>query len=117
MVGESFEVSLWFNSKTKVMCNRLENSSRNSGVGINFGKLNLKYFNPKKEYVKLQFDNGSTGHAKVKKKSWQKCPHLIQKCIGSWARKNGIWRKRLTQKRVPFNMKVIEDFEIYYVYK
>ena len=117
MTSETFEVNLWFNLKTEAMYNQLENSSHNSGVGIDVGKLNLKYFDPKKEYVQLQFDDGSKGYAKVKKKSWEECPHLIQKCIGSWARKNGIWRKKLTQRRVPFNMKVIEDFEIYYVYK
>jgi len=116
MVGESFKVSLWFNSSKEAMKKQLENSNLNSGIGINIGK-NSKYFDPKKESVKLKFDDGSVGSARVKKHSWNNCLHLIQSCIGEWARKNGIWRKKLTQRRVPFNMKVIEEFEEYYVYK
>jgi len=43
--------------------------------------------------------------------------NTIMKNILERINEKWIWRKNLTQKRVPFNMRVIEDFEIYYVYK
>ncbi len=116
MVGETFEGSLWFNSSKDTMRHKLEESDQNSGVGINIGK-NSHFFSPNKTYVKLLFDDGSKGQALVQKDSWNNCTHLIQECIGNWARKNGLWKLKLSQRNVPVKLKVVKDYEIFYVSK
>lgn len=114
MAGETFEVSLWFNSNKETMRNQLEKSDKNFGVGINIGK-NFRYFDPDREYVELRFDNGTSGKAKVMKNRLNHCSHLIRNCIGQWARGNGLWRRKLKRRSVAFRMRVIKDFEVYFV--
>ncbi len=116
MVGETFEGSLWFNSSKDTMRHKLEESDQNSGVGISFGK-NLHLFSYSKAYVDLLFDDDSKGQALVKKDSLKNCPHLIEECIGNWARKNGLWILKLSQRNVPVKLKVVQDYEIFYVSK
>ncbi|HEX7575602.1 MAG TPA: hypothetical protein VF360_04425 [Candidatus Methanoperedens sp.] len=110
MVRETFEGSLWFNSSKDTMRHKLEESDQNSGVGISIGK-NSHLFSYRKAYVGLLFDDDSKGQALVKKHSLNNCPHLIQECIGNWARKNGLWKLKLSQRNVPVKLKVVQDYE------
>ena len=118
MNGETFEGSLFFNSSLEDMRGRLEQSSRNSGVGISISKKNLHYFSPNENYVELYFDDDSKGKAKVGKRSFSnKCPHLIQECIGNWARKNGLWKSKLLGEKVLIKLEVVKDYKIFRVSK
>ena len=116
MVGEVFEGTIWFNSSKKAMEKKLLETKQNSGVGINIGRFN-HFFNPNIRYVNLKFDDGSSGQALVQKDSWGNCTHLIQECIGLWARKNGLWELKLTSRTVPVKLKVIRDKKEFCVFK
>ncbi len=115
MTGQTFEVSLWFNSKKSAMQVRFRKPNYNSGVGINILKAGQKYFSKKSKTVELHFDDGTHGTVTVDKCSWGSCMHLIDSCIGKWARKNGLWRRKLRSGRVSvrFSMKVIKNFTVY----
>ena len=119
MAGEIFEVSLWFNSGKSAKQRQLTNSTKNSGVGINILKAGQKYFRTNSKTVVLCFDDGTHGTATVDKCSWGSCMHLIDSCIGKWARNNGLWRRKLRSGRVSvrFSMKVIKNFTVYNVSK
>ncbi len=116
MIGETFKGSLWFNSSKAIMRYKLEKSNKNSGVAINIGKYS-SLFSPNEDYVELHFDDGSKGQALVKKDSWNNCTHLIQECIGNWARKNGLWESKLSKRNVPIKLEVVRDYKIFRVSK
>lgn len=116
MVGEVFEGTLWFNSSKQDMGKKLNETTHNSGVGINIGK-NSQYFNHNIQYIALQFDDGSSGQALVQKDSWDCCTHLIDECIGAWARKNGLWKLKLNSRTVRVCLKVIQDKKVFYIFK
>jgi hypothetical protein len=116
MTGQTFEVSLWFNSGKSAKQRQLTNSTKNSGVGINIPEAGRKYFSKKSKTVELHFDDGTHGTATVDKCSWGSCTHLIDTCIGAWARNNGLWSQKLKKASVRFSMKVIKDFTVYKVF-
>lgn len=117
MVNEHFEGRLWFNASKKYMGEKLKNTDKNSGVGIDV-RNNSRFFDTTKDYTALRFDDGSVGQARVKKNSWNlTCTHLIQGCIGKWARNNGLWVKKLSQRIVIVRLSVIKDKEEYYISK
>lgn len=119
MAGEIFEVSLWFNSSKSAKRAQFKKLANDSGVAINILKAGQKYFRTNSKTVVLCFDDGTHGTATVDKCSWGSCMHLIDSCIGKWARNNGLWRRKLRSSRVSvrFSMKVIKDFTVYKVYK
>lgn len=109
IIGELFECSLWFNSSKSKMENKLRNSKSNSGVGMNIG-VQKKYFHRTVQRVLLYFDDGTKGEAQVKKNSWDTCTHLINECIGKWARQNGLWKQKLKKSRIPIFLRVRKSF-------
>jgi hypothetical protein len=92
--GEFAVCGLWFNSSKRVMEARLRGGRSNAGVGIHIGR-NRHLFDSSVGVVSLHFDRGSVGEARVLKDSWGSCTHLIATSIGAWARKNGLWERKV----------------------
>ena len=97
------------------MREQLENTNSNCGVGLNIPKSVRSHFDKRSETVELQFDDGTSGTATVKKDSWASCTHLIDQCIGEWARSNGHWETKLLERSVWVYVQIIEDFRVYRV--
>ncbi|MER3445311.1 MAG: hypothetical protein C4291_00080 [Candidatus Dadabacteria bacterium] len=70
---------LWFNSGKATMKNKLPMTIGKSEYPLEFLIKNISIL--KIEYVLLYFDNGTIGQARVKKKSWVGCTHLINICM------------------------------------
>jgi len=116
-VGEkesAIRCSLWFNSSKENMERQLNETGRNSGVGINVGK-HRDAFDTSLKTVHLVLDDGTEGEASVQKDSWGNCTHLIDTSIGAWARRNGLWERKLHSRLVPVWMRRINAsmFEVY----
>lgn len=94
------ECSLWFNSSKDAMREQLRRSNRNSGVGIHVGRHGSAV-DSSLDTVHLQFDDGTGGTARVRKDSWGSCTHFIEESIGAWARRNGLWERKLRERSVP----------------
>lgn len=110
------EVSLWFNSSKTRMKEKLEETVHNSGVGINISRY-AYLFDPSLEYVSLEFDDGSKGEAMIKMDGRNKYTHLIDECIGAWARHNGLWKRKVNESSVKVYMKVLQSKNKYYVFQ
>lgn len=97
--GLRFEGKLWLNSSKEEMARRLREGRSNRGVGIHLGR-HKDLIDQSQETVRLVFDDGTEWKARVKKRSWDNCPHLISVSIGAWARRNGLWERKLNQRSV-----------------
>ncbi len=97
--GSRFEGKLWLNSSKGEMARKLREGGSNSGVGIHLGR-HKDLIDHSQEMVQLTFDDGTQGEARVRKSSWDECPHLISVSIGAWARRNGLWERKLRERSV-----------------
>jgi len=102
--GTRFEGTLWLNSSKGEMARKLrEGWSNREGVGIHLGR-HKDQIDHSQETVRLTFDDGTQGEARVRKSSWDDCPHLISVSIGAWARRNGLWERKLKERSVPVSV-------------
>lgn len=105
--GRIIKGTLWINSSKTVMQQRLSNPHHNAGVGINVP--NVADFSPDIGEVDLEFDDGTTGAARVDKRSFfNGCCHLIDQSIGAWARANGLWASKIQPGRQSVPVYLIE---------
>ncbi len=95
-----FEGKLWLNGSKGEMARKLREGRSNSGVGIHLGR-HKDLIDQSRKTVRLTFDDGTQGEARVRKSSWDSCPQLISVSIGAWARRNGLWERKLRERSVP----------------
>ena len=112
----TFKCSLWFNDSKQNMKQKLFDGEHNSGVGIHIGK-NAAFLKNYPDHVRLKFDDGTEGVAIVEKDSFSKCTHIIQESIGLWARRNGLWERKLNERTVLVTLKVSISYEELFVMK
>lgn len=115
--GQSFKVYLWFNTSGDRMRKRLNATHYNSGIGITIPRHARTFFNPDNvPRVELRFDDGTSGLAAIDRDKKGDSAHLVDDTIGEWARKRGLWKRKLDQRSVSFNMRVEVPYRRYYVY-
>ena len=89
------------------MRRRLNKPNNNAGIGISVP--NVEDFSPDTGDVDLEFNDGTTGAAKVDKHSFfNGCCHLIDQSVGVWARANGLWASKIQPGRQNVSVYLIE---------